>query len=274
MPLSPLRFSDLKFYGYSEEFIARQAARPDSWRDQWPDDPCLTEIRDHLSPLLRRQYGFKTDAFLPDDGMMAIMAMGDEAVDPVETIMLVEEFFDIKITDEMMREIQRDDTYLNFVTLVLNLAGPDYGAGIDAKFLQPLCLPTEYHQAGRSTFWRRLPVIGGDNRWHRALRKRQTERLANSPRWVKRWPEDLGLISLRDEASRLMANRLDWPNLAFLPDDQLAALFHHKRGRECIPAVLADLNRTFGTDLDVDFIVSSGRTYLDLLRHIQITRTK
>ncbi len=269
--MSPLRVSDPGCFAESPEFIARQAARPDSWRDQWPDDPRLAAIRDHLSHLFRRHFGFKTDAFLPDDEMGAIFEMSDSPTGDTRLIFLVELSFDIVIDDEIRQKILHD-TYLGFVELILKLAAPDYESKVDAVFLQPLRLPIGFHRMEGSTFWRKFPVFGRDSRQHRALRKSQAWRSDCTPRWVKRWPEERGLISMRDEVSRLLVDRLDWFDRAFLPDDQLAALFHHKLGREYIPVVLADLNRVLGTTLDVDFIINNDRTYLDLLRHIQTQR--
>jgi len=269
MTLSPLRCSDPDCGEKSAGFIARQAARPESWRDQWPDDPDLLKVRDIISGILQREYGFQTDAFLPDDEMAAIWVMGDEFRDPLWIIVGVEEAFDIAIDDEMTRKFSYSTTktYLDFVKSVLDLAGPDY----EEKFLQPLSLPVDYHQAGRSTLWRKFPVIGRDSRQHNELRWRQAKRPDS---WADRWPDDSELIALRDKISRFLVDRLEWPNPAFVPDDQLAALFHCKQGREFIPVVLPDFNQKFNADLDIDFIINGGHTYLDLLGHIQAGREK
>ena len=273
MDLSPLRYSDPDCGEYSYGFIARQAARPESWRDQWPDDPDLIKVRDVVSRILQQEYCFKTDAFLPDDELAAIWAMGDEFNDPVSTIFEVEEAFDIKIDDEIGLKFYYGTTmtYLDFVKFVLDLAGPDYERRIEDTLLQPLSLPDDYHRAGRSTLWRKFPGIGRDACRCRELRWQQGRR---PPAWVNRWPDEPGLIALRDQVSRFLGDRLDWPNPAFVPDDQLAALFHCKRGWEYIPAVLADFNRDFGVEPDTDFIINGGRTYLDLLRHILAGRNR
>lgn len=267
MVMPPLRFSDPDCYEKSAGFIARQAARPESWRDQWPDDPDLIKARDVISRILQHEYGFLTNAFLPDDELDAIWALGDEFNDPLLTIVEVEFAFGIKI-DEMESKIYYGTTmsYLDFVKLVLDLAGPDYERKIVDGLLLPLCLPDDYHQAGRSDFRRKFPLLGRDAGRHRELRRSQSRRPTD---WTDRWPDEPDLIALRDKVSRLLMDRLDWPRPAFVPDDQLAALFHCKRGREYVPAVLGGLNREFGLDLDVDYIIHGGRTYLDLLRRIQ-----
>lgn len=254
--MKPL-WAESPYHGNIGEIIRQQAARPETWREAWPDVPRIVGVRDLLTRMLRREYHFQSDSFLPDDAMNAILVTADfdEWHDMPEFIMMVEETFDVKIDDECAQKIA-GLTYLEFIELLLPQMSPEH-------LLRPLVLRADYFKSG----WR--PSL---KRWlssdfnHGNLRDQQARR---TPDWVEKWLDHESLIELRDRVGRMLAGELNWPNTIFVPGDQLGALLHHKEGPKKAQAALGAIKREFDLELPPNFAASPEITFLDLLHYIE-----
>lgn len=252
------------YQGDDPDLVIRgQAARPESWRELWPDEPRIIEARDRLTRIIRLAGRLKSEALRPDDEMMAFLALTnwDEFHDYINLVMMIEMAFSVKITDEYVNQMG-GLTYLEFIRSLLDQIPPDYELRLEDSLLEPLTLPPSYYQRGpwawtKRHFWRRIE--------QERLREQQVIRPSG---WIKKWSDYEDLAELREGVSRLLASYLDWPHPAFLPDDQLGALFHHEQGLEVTKAALKALNKEFGVNLKPDFVVSGERCFLDLLQYI------
>jgi len=252
--LVPLR-ADSPYGGCSSEVLRLQAARPDTWRGTWPDEPRVIELRDLLTAHFRRAYRFQADSFLPDDDMCAIMIAAelDECHDEVEFVMEIEEALDVQIDDEMANRINKQ-TYLEFIEMLILPLSPEY-------LLRPLVLPDYFFKSGWRAAFRRW-LVGGLH--YDSLRRQQARR---TPDWVEKWADHESLADLRDQVGQILVDQLKWPAPAFVPEDQAAALFYHGSGPNKTLAAIQALNQQFDADLTPEFSAAE-RTFLDLLQYI------
>lgn len=247
----------------SESMAARQAARPDSWREAWPDDPELIEARDRLSRLIRFYCGFLSEAFLPDDRIYAFCAVGEEygqSGDLIDFMADLQLLFDVNITAEEAH-CGLDITYLELLRRLMGQAPPNYAAPVDEKHMRALSLPDNYD-----------PYSPKDARHHHdRLRRQQAWR---SPYWRRLWPDDPAFSELRAQVGRILAQEIYWFDQAFLPHDRLNALFHSYGQIPAAAKALEHLNLTRGVEMDLEDVLSGQFSFHEFLEHISRRQAK
>lgn len=270
--LEPLRSAS--FFGrHHLQDAAHQAARPETWAGQWPDEPRVIEARDRMNRLLRYYGEWPSNAFLPDDdlGILLQPRKNGEYLDPIELVMSIEELFDVKISDEALYGAQKGgETYLAFLRRVADNLPPDYPGLLDAEGGRPLSVPDDFYEdlSWRERLKHKFTGLSAEV-IDDSLRLRQVLR---SPRWRERWPETGIPAEPRDRVGRMLARKFGWLDEAFLPDDQLRAILHTPRGLRDLPAGLLVLKRELGLELTVAEVVEGRLTFLDLLRRINQRR--
>lgn len=248
--------------------LEARASQPDVWAEQWPDDPKLLAIRDRLSRYLRYSCGWPSVFFVPGDALNVLIDQADDDLDLVELVMDIENMFDIKFTSEGLMEISRS-SYQCFLEGLLRLTKPE-GDLLGHNYLwEPLCLPGDYYKKqfegqAKKSKWLRF-FYNPDKSRHRELRRQQALRPLT---WAGQWPREAALIQLRDRISRILVERLQWLDEAFIPQDHLDAMCHSRHGFQLIPVVLKEINREMKSDVDLEFIVVGEHTFEDLLQRL------
>lgn len=246
----------------------RQPARPETWRESWPDDPVIIDLRDRFNRVLRYYCDWPAEAFLPDDDFLCLLEFFDANECGSDRLAFMEELmerFDFIIPDEWLQEaLARRPTYLDFLGRLKRDLPPDYAQRLDAVYGRPLALPDNYY-VEVSRVRRRFPLTGQDRENHDRLRRFQVLR---SPHWRDQWAGEEFSAELRDRVGRMLAGRFHWLDEAFLPGDRLNAILHTCRGLKKMPQAVTAINGEFGAGLTMEEVVADGLTFLDLLRRI------
>lgn len=248
--------------------LEARASQPDLWAEQWTDDPRLLAIRDRLSRFLRHSCGWPSVFFVPGDELNVLVNQAYDGLDLVEIVTDIETMFDIRFTEKVLMEISRS-SYQCFLEGLLRLTKPEADLLGRNYLWEPLCLPPDYYKKqfegqAKKSKWLRF-FYNPDKSRHRELRRQQALRPLT---WAGQWPQESGLIQLRDRISRILVERLQWLDEAFIPLDRLDAMFHSRQGFQFIPVVLKEINREMKSDVDLEFIVVGGSTFEDLLMRL------
>lgn len=76
------------------------------WAAQWPDDPRLLAARDRFSRILLHYCQWPNAFFIPFDDIYPMMEAGEfESIDLVEFLMVLEDVFDLKISNEQASKV-------------------------------------------------------------------------------------------------------------------------------------------------------------------------
>ncbi|UQZ91393.1 hypothetical protein C4J81_19025 (plasmid) [Deltaproteobacteria bacterium Smac51] len=246
--------------------MEERAARPAEWAAQWPDNPRLIQARDRMGPLLMVYNcgGWPNVFFVPGDSVIALLCEGADSIDLVEFILAMEEIFGVDLPDELALKSVRLN-YGEFLKSWLELAAPEADLEGAAHQWEPLKLrPGHYKQSWWAALKRRMP--GG---WDHVEHWRLRTALALRPKtWPDQWPPEAALLAARDRAGRLLAEKLDWPEAAFIPGDRLEAVFHSQGGLAALKEALAAINSEFGRAVSLDYVISGQHTYEDFLRRL------
>ena len=241
----------------SEELRAQQRSRPESWRELWPDDPPLLEVRDRLSRLLRLYYHWPSAAFIPEDSMKALVRTGGP-----EEFFFHEPDFDLwelcpDYDDDWFMSAHNGQTFMDLVRAVADKVRerPGRFAYFDAKAFEPLIHGSETWSSAGVCYYGHYC----GQRLRHALR---------TPAWRERWPDDPDLIKLRDRAGPVLARYFLWIDDAFIPEDLMAAIIYGPPtfGGHYSAAAEA-LRRALEPEADPGPLMkTNGLTYLDFLR--------
>lgn len=241
----------------------QQRARPESWRDLWPDDPLIIAVRDRLSRLLRLYYNWPSEAFIPEDQMKAVTGTGgpEEFFFHEPDFDLWELFNQPHIEDGLYPQVADGATLLECVRAMAGrITDPAALAStVAAKAFEPLI-------HGSETFFSAGVCYYGH---HCQQRLRHALRDAS---WRDRWPDSPALFKIREAVGPVLARQFGWLDAAFVPDDLMAAITYNQGyagywfGWTAAARAVAE---AAGLRPDrVDLQKAKNLTYLDFLRSL------
>ena len=234
-----------------ESRLEGRAAQADIWTEKWAEYSELLTARDLMSALVRStcSASFANSCFLPDDEIIYLVEWADvlESIDMVEFVISLEELFEIKISNEFAQKSARYP-YHRFLKEVLALGGSKT-TDLVKKAFEPIKAKTSTR----------------DIKFRLELREKFPDL------WAEFWPNEPGLLAVRDRLSRIIRGYGSWPNDRFLPDDYFDLLIWPDTDSLDLVEITMEFEETFKINVPDKNIIqffqpkSSYREFLEKL---------